>query len=69
MSIHLGAENDMSAGEELYAVFLDWINGLDVGNKLALSSAIERGIPWSALSPNLRRELDNFGEQILGEDE
>ena len=67
MSIDFG--QDVSAGEELYTVLLDWIAGLDVGNSLALASAIERRIPWNALSPNLRAELDTFGESILGEDE
>lgn len=65
MSIDLGEE--VSAGEELYSVLLEWIAGLDVGNSIALGNAIERRIPWNVLSPNLRRELDHFAETVLGD--
>jgi hypothetical protein len=67
LSIDFGGET--SIGEELYSELLSWIAGLDVGNSLALATAIERRAPWATLSPNLRRELDDFAETILGGDE
>ena len=60
---------DDSAGEELYGELLQWIAGLDIGNTLSLSTAIERRTPWGALSPNLRREIDDFAESLLGGDD